>query len=141
MTYQIIAPVIPSGQIYQFNTAFDVDYEVRFGRKKENVLHTVVVFGVLNDEYEGEEYSLTNKGDVFKVMNTISEIIRMYMHEHPSMRTYEFTGILGEDEDENQMSQRTKLYTRYLPKVFPENQWETEISGNKIIANRKLEYY
>lgn len=109
MPYQIIAPAIPSGQVYQFTTDFDVEYEVRFGRKKENILHSVFVFGVLNDEYDGEEYVLTNKGDVFRVIATISEVIKMYMKEHPNMQIFEFTGIFSETDLEEFPSQRTKL--------------------------------
>ena len=134
--YNIIAPAIPSGQVYQFTTSFDVEYEVRFGRKKENILHSVVVFGVLNDEYEGEEYVVTNKGDALRVMTTIAAVIRMYLAEHPNMQIVEFTGIFREDDDSEHTSQRTKLYTRFLPKVFPSAMWTTEISGNRILARR-----
>lgn len=134
--YEIIAPSIPTGQVYQFTTKHGVEYEVRFGRKKENILHSVVVFGVLNDEYEGEEYVVTNKGDAFRVMTTISEVIRMYLTEHPNMQIVEFTGILREDDDKEHISQRTKLYLRFLPRVFPETEWRTEIIGNRIVARR-----
>lgn len=134
--YHIIAPAIPSGQVYQFSTPFDVEYEVRFGRKKDNILHSVVVFGVLNDEYEGEEYVVTNKGDAFRVMTTIAEVIRMYLQEHPNMQIVEFTGILREDDKSEHTSQRTKLYARFLPKVFSSDEWSTEITGNRILAKR-----
>lgn len=134
--YAIIAPAIPSGHVYQFTTKHDVEYEVRFGRKKENILHSVVVFGVLNDEYEGEEYVVTNKGDAFRVMTTIAEVIKMYLREHPNMQIVEFTGILRDDDKEEEMSQRTKLYLRFLPQVFSPQDWKTEITGNKIIAYR-----
>lgn len=135
--YEIIAPAIPSGQVYQFTTDYDVEYEVRFGRKKENILHSVVVFGVLNDEYEGEEYVLTNKGDVFRVMTTIAVVIKMYMKEHPNMQTYEFTGIFGDSDLEEYPSQRTKLYMRYIPLVFDSKSWITGIEGNRIFANKR----
>jgi len=134
--YPIIAPAIPTGHVYQFTTVHEVEYEVRFGRKKENILHSVVVFGVLNDEYEGEEYVVTNKGDAFRVMTTIAEVIKMYLHEHPNMQIVEFTGILRDDDAEEEMSQRTKLYLRFLPRVFDRAFWNTEITGNKIIAYR-----
>lgn len=134
--YSIIAPAIPSGAIYQFTTAHDVEYEVRFGRKKENILHCIVVFGVLNDEYEGEEYVVTNKGDAFRVMTTIAEVIRAYLHEHPTMQIVEFTGILRDEDMEEIMSQRTKLYLRFLPRVFDSEIWHTKIDGNRILAER-----
>lgn len=134
--YPIIAPAIPTGQVYQFTTAHEVEYEVRFGRKKENILHAVVVFGVLNEEYDGEEYVVTNKGDALRVMTTIAAVIMMYLKEHPNMQTVEFTGILRVDDDQEQMSQRTKLYARFLPRVFNKDKWDTSIVGNRIVAKR-----
>ena len=134
--YPIIAPAIPSGQIYQFTTDHGVEYEVRFGRKRDDIFHAVVVFGVLNDEYEGEEYVVTNKGDAFRVMTTISEVINMYLKEHPNMRTMEFTGILRENETD-EVSKRTKLYLRFLPRVFHPSKWKTIITGNRIVTKRR----
>lgn len=135
--YHIIAPTIPTGQVYQFITDFDVEYEVRFGRKKDNILHSIVVFGVLNDEYEGEEYVITNKGDALRVMTTIAAVIKMYLAEHPNTQIVEFTGILREDENQNETSKRTKLYQRFLPRVFSADLWDTGIEGNRIWAQRK----
>lgn len=133
--YEIIKPNIPTGQVYHFSTDYGVEYEVRFARKKENILHAVIAFGVLNEEYEGEEYALTNKGDVWKVMRTIITIIDMYGEKHPNTQVYEFTGVLKEGED-NEMSQRTKLYLRYLPQIFDKS-WLITIEGNKIVVSKK----
>lgn len=134
--YEIQKPNIPTGQVYHFTTEYGVEYEVRFARKKENILHTVIAFGVLNEEYDGEEYALTNKGDVFKVMTTIITIIGMYGEKHPNTQVYEFTGVLKEGDDDNQMSQRTKLYLRFLPRIFDET-WQIDILGNKIVVSKK----
>lgn len=134
-TYEIIKPNIPTGQVYHFSTDFGVEYEVRFARKKENILHAVIAFGVLNEEYEGEEYALTNKGDVWKVMRTIITIIELYGEKHPNTQVYEFTGVLKEGED-TEMSQRTKLYLRYLPYIFDKS-WLITIEGNKIVVSKK----
>ncbi len=68
--YLIFPPAIKSGTIYSFCTDSGVDYEVRFGRKQNNILNATIVFGVTNEEYDGEEYSITNKGEVYKVMAT-----------------------------------------------------------------------
>ena len=133
--YEIIKPNIPTGQVYHFKTDFGVEYEVRFARKKENILHAVIAFGVLNEEYEGEEYALTNNGDVFIVMRTIITIISIYGEKHPNTQVYEFTGVLKEGESD-EMSQRTKLYLRYLPQIFDKS-WLITIEGNKIVVSKK----
>jgi hypothetical protein len=129
--YKIDSPIIPSGQVYAFSTIHGVEYEVRFARKELNIFHTSVAFGVLNEEYEGDEYVLTNKGDVLKVMNTIAEIISIYLKMHPKTQVFEFNGILKEGEIDKQ-SQRTKLYLRYIPQIFDKSKWEIKLTGNKI---------
>ena len=134
-TYHIIKPNIPTGQVYHFETEYEVEYEVRFARKKENILHAVIAFGVLNEEYEGEEYALTNKGDVFKVMRTIITIIQIYGEKHPNTQVFEFTGVFKEGED-TELSQRTKLYLRYLPRIFDES-WVITMEGNKIFVSKR----
>lgn len=134
-TFQIQLPSIPSGQVYGFVTENDIEYEVRFARKKDNILHVIIAFGVLNEEFEDDEYALTNKGDIFKVMNTIVAIIKIYFSEHQHIRIFEFTGVSKED-DKNETSQRSKLYIRYLPKIF-NDQWEVKKIGNKFIVTKK----
>ena len=69
--FDIEYPSIPSAGVYYFNTTSGLRYEVRFGRLQDNILHSNIVFGVINDEFEGEEYVTTNRGEVFQVMNTI----------------------------------------------------------------------
>lgn len=134
-TFQIQLPSIPSGQVYGFVTENDIEYEVRFARKKDNILHVIIAFGVLNEEFEDDEYALTNKGDIFKVMNTIVAIIKIYFSEHQHIRIFEFTGVSKED-DKNETSQRSMLYIRYLPKIF-NDQWEVKKIGNKFIVTKK----
>ncbi|MCX6297088.1 MAG: hypothetical protein NTX97_13710, partial [Bacteroidetes bacterium] len=63
--YKITAPAISTAGVYYFTTDHDINYEVRFGRRQDNILHATIVFGVTNDEYEGEEYTVTNKGELY----------------------------------------------------------------------------
>lgn len=135
--YPIIRPAISSAGIYFFTTDSGLQYEVRFGRRQDNILHATIVFGVINDEFEGEEYVVTNRGEVFKVMNTIVDIIKIFIEEHPKIMTYEFNGIPKEGEPENKDSQRSNLYKRYLPKIFDVNQWTFKFQGNSAWVNRK----
>src|SRR5687767_3220482 len=116
--YKIIPPAISSAGVYYFTTESGVQYEVRFGRRQDNILHATIVFGVINDEYEGEEYVVTNKGDLYRVMSTVVEVIKMFMKEHPKIMFYEFTGVAKEGEDENGDTVRINLYRRYLPRIF-----------------------
>jgi len=135
--YKIISPAISTAGVYYFTTDSGVNYEVRFGRRQDNILHATIVFGVINDEYEGEEYVLTNKGELYRVMTTIVKIVKIFMVEHPKMLVYEFTGLAKEGESENKLSARINLYKRYLPKIF-NNEWKFDYSkGNTIYVTHK----
>lgn len=134
--YKITAPAISTAGIYFFTTDSGVIYEVRFGRRQDNILHATIVFGVINDEYEGEEYTVTNKGELYRVMTTIVHVVKMFMAEHPKMITYEFTGLAKDDEPEDKLTARINLYKRYLPRIF-EKEWKFDYSrGNTILVTR-----
>ena len=137
--YQNILPIefpnIPSAGVYYFNTKSGLRYEVRFGRLQDNILHANIVFGVINDEFEGEEYVATNRGEVYQVMNTIVEIVKNYMQEHPKVSVYEFNAVGKDDEDENVENARMVLYKRFLPRIF-DRQWKFKIEGNFALVTK-----
>jgi hypothetical protein len=133
--FKITPPAIVSGSIYLFTTDSGLEYEVRFARKKDNLLHATVAFGVLNDEFGGEEYSVTNRGEVYRVMATIVSIVRTYMAEHPNLRLVEFTGEPTEDESADSTTKRLSLYNRYLKDIFDPS-WKFRQVGNRMIAEK-----
>lgn len=133
--YPIDFPNIPSGDVYYFTTSSGTRYEVRFGRRKDNIFHATIVFGVVNDEYKGEEYVTTNKGELYSVMATISRIIRVFMSHHPRMLIYEFTAIAKDDEQDDAITARRRLYERYLSGIFGIG-WEYNFKGNTVWAYR-----
>ena len=134
--FSIVYPNIPSGDVYYFTTTSGTRYEVRFGRRKDDIFHATIVFGVVNDEYKGEEYVTTNKGELYSVMYTIGEIIRVFMSHHPKMLIYEFTAVGKEGEKEGVITIRRRLYERYLGNLFgPE--WKYEFKGNTVMVNRR----
>jgi hypothetical protein len=132
-TYNIVPPAIPSAGLFYFTTDSGVKYEVRFGRKQNNLLSATIVFGVINEEYDGEEYVATNKGEVYRVMNTIVEVVMLFREQHPNIRSYEFTGepSEGEDDSADEPTQRIKMYHRYVKRIFGDT-WSCDFKGNKI---------
>ena len=133
--YIITPPAISSGSVYLFTTDSGIEYEVRFARKKDNLLHATVAFGVLNEEFGGEEYSVTNRGEVYRVMATIVKIVKNYMTEHPNLRLVEFTGEPKENESADQATKRLHLYNRYLKFIFDDS-WKFRQAGNRMIVER-----
>ncbi len=140
--FDIEFPPIRSAGLYFFNTTSGLRYEVRFGRRQDNILHASIVFGVINEEFEGEEYVTTNRGEVFKVMNTIATIIKDFMEQHPKVNIYEFHAIDRDDEDAHSHTKnkikgnaRLQLYKRYLPKIYSA-EWEVKYNGNNAIVSK-----
>jgi hypothetical protein len=102
---------------------------------QDNILHANIVFGVINDEFEGEEYITTNRGEVYQVMNTIVEIIKNYMKEHPKVNIFEFNAVGREGEAENVENARMALYRRFLPRIYKDG-WKFKIDGNFALVTR-----
>lgn len=134
--YKITPPTIKSGAVYSFTTNSGIIYEVRFGRKQNNILNATIVFGVTNEEYDGEEYSITNKGEVYRVMATIVEVVRLYKTEHPNINLFEYTGEQSEKEKIKNKNVRLALYSRYISQVF-DNTWKVETKENKVIIEKQ----
>jgi hypothetical protein len=141
-TFQIEFPPIKSAGVYYFDTYSGLRYEVRFGRRQDNILHSTIVFGVVNDEFEGEEYVTTNRGEVYKVMNTIVKIVKDFMEQHPKVNIYEFHAVDRDDEEKiinvkNKIkgNARLKLYQRYLPLIF-EKEWNFAFDGNTALVTK-----
>lgn len=134
--FNIEFPAIASGSKFLFTTDSGINYEVRFARKKINMLHITIAFGVLNEEFEGEEYAMTNRGEAFRVMHSLVEICKYYKGQHPNVNTYEFVGEPTADEDADFPTKRLRLYQRYLPTIFNES-WKIEVLGNKVVISKK----
>lgn len=111
---------------------------MRFGRKQADILSATIVFGVLNDEYGGEEYVLVNKGEFFRVMQTIEVIIQDFFLKNPNIHAFEFSGEpINADIPVDQVTKRTRVYLRYARKIFSADAWNIKLHGNKVTIERK----
>jgi hypothetical protein len=133
--YPIQVPEIQSGDTYYFTTESGLKYQVRFGKKRDNYLGNIINFSVLSEDFE-DEYSETNRGEIFRIISTMIEIIRIYHENHVHSDTYEFTGEFKETRDTQPASIRSRLYFRYARRYLNEG-WESILEGNKVII-RKL---
>lgn len=127
-----MAPQIDSGSTFYFTTDSGLKYEVKFGRKSTNIFNVSIVFGVLNDEFDGEEYALTNRGEVYKVMATLVEVVRYYKNRHPKISEFEFSGEPTNENDDKEGAKRLRLYSRYLTYIFDSKKWKRDDSEGKI---------
>lgn len=133
--YEIKRPDIESGSTYFFQTQSGLTYEVTFGKKKNNYLGNIINFSVISDEYE-DEYSETNRGEVYTIIRTMIEIIRIYHEKHPYSNSYEFSGEFKDDRDNGPVSIRTKLYLREAARAIDQKKWTLSLEGNKVIITR-----
>ena len=132
--YEITKPEIPTGDTYYFTTDSGLKYQVRFGKKRENYLGNIINFSVLSDEFE-DEYSETNRGEVYRIIATVVEIMRIYHSFHSHSDTYEFTGEFKDNHEDREASIRSRLYFRYAKKLLNTN-WDAHLEGNKVIVKK-----
>ena len=140
--YSIEAPAIKTGNIYYFTTASGIRYEVRFGRKKDQPLCATIVFGVVNNVYSDEEYQLTNRGEVWQVMETIVNVVDTFKKEHAGICSYEIYALEKDGESEDETGSRMNVYSRFIPRLFNEA-WLTQIENNRAVVVKKefLNFY
>lgn len=134
--YAIKPPEIESGNTYYFQTGSGLTYQVTFGKKKNNYLGNIVNFSVLSEEYE-DEYSETNRGEIYSIINTMIEVVRIYHAHHPYSNSYEFAGEFKEIRDKKENSIRTRLYFRVATRLVDLVHWNLKLDGNKVIITRK----
>lgn len=136
--YPFTPPAIPHSGVYYFQTGSGVQYEVRFGRKQGDLLSVNLVFGVLNEEYNGEEYVLTNKGEFYSVMATIDAIVKDFLAQNPNVHTVEFAGEpKTAEKNHTGMTKRTRIYLRHAQRTFQPPLWKMATEGNKVTIEKQ----
>jgi hypothetical protein len=133
--YPVELPKIRSGEAYYFETDSGLRYQVLFARKKQNYLENIVNFSVLNDEFE-DEYSETNRGEIYRVIATVVEIIRLYHEVHGNSISYEFSGEFKQGNEGRDTSIRSMLYFRKARGIMHPS-WNIRIQGNRVIVKRE----
>lgn len=138
LIYSFTPPSFPGEFIYSFTNRFGDHYRVIIGRKENDILSITISFGVVNEEYEEDEYTLTNKGDPFRVLNTVCAILQDYLRKYPYTHTIEFSGEARKDEinSPSQITARTRVYKRFVKKYFTPDEWTIEQKDNKIFIKR-----
>jgi hypothetical protein len=133
--YQVEIPEIRSGAAYYFETESGLRYQVLFAKKKNNYLEHIVNFSVLNEEFE-DEYSETNRGEIYRVIATVVEIFRLYHNNHSYSTSYEFSGEFKKGNERRGTSIRTLLYYRKARDIM-HPLWDIEMEGNKVVVHLK----
>jgi len=132
--YPLQVPEIKSGSEYYFETGSGLKYQVMFARKKDNYLENIVNFSVLSEDFE-DEYSETNRGEIFRVIATVVEVIRLFHQNHAYSNRYEFSGEFKKGNEQRDTSIRTQLYYRKAKEILHAG-WVLEMNGNLVAVSR-----
>lgn len=132
--YVIEEPVIPSGDIYFFETDSDIKYEVRFGRLQDDFSSRIINFSVINQDHD-DEYTVTNKGEIYRVMATIVKIVMRYNKKNPHARKFQFSGEYKENDKDRATSIRTTIFNRFAERTLSDD-WKIQLEDNKVITTK-----
>jgi hypothetical protein len=132
--YPVQVPEIKSGAEYYFETGSGLKYQVMFARKKDNYLENIVNFSVLSEDFE-DEYSETNRGEIYRVIATVVEVIRLFHQNHAYSNRYEFSGEFKKGNEHRESSIRTLLYFRKAREILHTG-WQLEMKGNLVAISR-----
>lgn len=94
-------------------------------------------FGVTDDQGHKSTKSLTNKGELYKVMATVVDIVNKDIKEHPYINTLEFTSSKRLDKDTQESNAREKLYLKYIEMNYKEADISKDNSSDTITVKLK----
>lgn len=127
-------------RIYGFDTEnYPYTVELRYADLDNYDEDTTNILGVrfyVADEDAPDielDYVVTNKGELFRVMATVTAIIKKDLQDHPEIDTITFTPAKKEGETTN--VSRLNLYTRYIKNAFPN---ASITSGNRGSVEVKI---
>jgi hypothetical protein len=123
-----------SAQPYKFDFYGDYGGDRIYGFDTENYPYTVELGNVTDEEEPNEigvrfyvpdekdpdierDNIVTNKGELFKVMATITAIIKKDLKNHPEIDSITFNPAKKEGETTN--ISRLNLYTQYIKNAYP----------------------
>lgn len=112
-----------SGLTYKVNTEIDDRRDFNHGLVLE------IEYGIENKtskSYTVDYEVVTNRGELFRVMATVVDIVKAFMKKYPEVEYIEFEGSKNRDGDQR----RNKLYMAYIKKHIKSKSIEDD--GNTI---------
>ena len=144
-----------SAKAYKFEKVYEDDFERTYGFETESGdMYNVIIDEKEPDDYDykgsdpvgkmkrisvrfyavaedpdAEEYDkVVNKGELFKVMATIVDILRLQLKLRPSIKAIEFKPSKRKTQDKA----RLELYKRFFKNFYPNTEFKTY--GEEVIA-------
>ena len=107
--------------VYEFISAFGMDYDVRMIRDGKILFVSFSVKGQ-------PQNAITNKGDVYEVFSTVIEIMRDQFNKYPEIDTIGYDPVSSFPGDER----REKIYERGIKRTFTVLNITTKKSGKFV---------
>jgi hypothetical protein len=117
---------------YEFITDSDLNYIVKF-EKSDDIAD--VLFYVKNLEPSSGSYftTITNRGELFKVMSTIVKIIIEFLDKNSTNIL-----VIEPSKQHEKDTQRFNLYMQYVKNVIDYKKYNVEFNSKEIIISRKI---
>ena len=104
----------------ELDTSLPSNKDQRKGSKAMNV-----IFGIKTGKEHGQwDTARTNRGVKYKVMATVTKIIKDYIDEHPEVVDISYEPVKKNAQDQSRM----KLYRAYVTKALPN--WKYKETGD-----------
>lgn len=93
-----------------------------------------VSFSVIDLGTMSQQYYVTNKGELYRVMSTVIAIVKEDLENHPYIKKITFKSSSRENKDTGpNKNARTSLYLKYIKNHFPNAKVNTEPDGSVVI--------
>jgi hypothetical protein len=102
-----------NGLDYHFTTQDEDNYVV--GITPESDTRIAIDFGI-SDEEGDIGFQETNKGEVYKIIATIADIVKNYLDQHPEIEIISWSSVAKKGEKKIGDTQRDKLYKLVVKK-------------------------
>jgi len=141
-------------RVYNFNTSQDpsrpelgANYEVDLQEMEperrdipdeENGPSLAVQFGVIDRYGYKSTKTITNRGEIYRVLSTVAEIVQHDLQKHKYIKTLEFVPAQRPDRDTYQSNARSRVYIDYIIKrlgnsIDPESAIRTDNSDTTYV--------
>lgn len=113
-------------RVYTFKTDSDLNYKVELMEEEDDQYGMVLYinFGTYNEGEEDDDFGgpnqnvVTNKGELYRVMNTIAEIVKKDLSFNRYIRYVSYNPAKRQDKDIDSNA-RAKLYMKYIQGRIP----------------------
>jgi hypothetical protein len=123
--------------VYTFITDSGLDYIVKF--ELDNDVADVVFLTKQSLDISrsgGKNVFLHtfNKGELFKVMATITNIVKEFLEKYTDIKTL----VISPSKEDDTDNRRAKLYSAFIKKSIDSEKYSFEENGKEMIITRKL---